>query len=134
MKPIEVELRRIEDIVTEIVHDMEYLKVREQNMRNTNESTNDRVKGFAILTSKFVLFWNILTGRSCVAWIDSLANYLSSNVFQTQGNAGMNEASSLYDYEYVVVFQDSYEKDIQNATHSLNKSIRGLKRWNRRYL
>ena len=30
---------------------MEYLKVREQTMRNTNESTNDRVKYFAILTS-----------------------------------------------------------------------------------
>ena len=38
-------------MVTEIVHDMEYLKVREQTMRNTNESTNDRVKGFAILSS-----------------------------------------------------------------------------------
>jgi hypothetical protein len=51
LKPIEVELRRIENVITEIVHDMEYLKVREQTMRNTNESTNDRVKGFAILTS-----------------------------------------------------------------------------------
>lgn len=38
-------------MVNEIVHDMEYLKVREQTMRNTNESTNDRVKYFAILTS-----------------------------------------------------------------------------------
>ena len=51
MKPIEVELRRIEDVITEIVQDMEYLKVREQRMRNTNESTNERVKGFAILSS-----------------------------------------------------------------------------------
>lgn len=46
-----MELRRIENVIAEIVHDMEYLKVREQTMRNTNESTNDRVKGFAILTS-----------------------------------------------------------------------------------
>lgn len=51
MKPIEVELRRIEDQINEIVHDLDYLKLREQTMRNTNESTNDRVKGFAILSS-----------------------------------------------------------------------------------
>jgi len=51
LKPIEVELRRIENVVTEIVQDMEYLKAREQSMRNTNESTNDRVKYFAMLTS-----------------------------------------------------------------------------------
>jgi p24 family protein delta-1 len=53
LKPLEVELRRIENVVNEIVTDMEYLKGREQTMRNTNESTNDRVKYFAILTSKF---------------------------------------------------------------------------------
>lgn len=46
-----MELRRIEDVISEIVLDMEYLKAREQTMRNTNESTNDRVKYFAILTS-----------------------------------------------------------------------------------
>jgi p24 family protein delta-1 len=48
---MEVELRRIEDVIKEIVQDLDYLKVREQTMRNTNESTNDRVKGFAIFTS-----------------------------------------------------------------------------------
>jgi p24 family protein delta-1 len=51
LKPIEVELRRIENVISEVVHDMEYLKVREQTMRNTNESTNERVKYFAMLTS-----------------------------------------------------------------------------------
>ena len=58
MKPIEVELRRIENVVTEIVQDLEYLKGREQTMRNTNESTNDRVKGFAILTSMTIVACN----------------------------------------------------------------------------
>jgi p24 family protein delta-1 len=38
-------------VVNEIVQDMEYLKGREQKMRDTNESTNTRVKSFAILTS-----------------------------------------------------------------------------------
>ena len=82
MKPIEIELRRIEDVVAEIVHDMEYLKFREQRMRNTNESTNERVKGFAILTSILSSLREIVNFRSRVAWIDTLANRLSSNVFQ----------------------------------------------------
>ena len=81
MKPIEVELRRIEDVVTEIVHDMEYLKLREQSLRNTNESTNERVKGFAILTSITLSPLALLNLRSCVIWIVSLANCLSSDVF-----------------------------------------------------
>jgi len=38
-------------VINEIVLDMEYLKAREQTMRNTNESTNERVKYFAVLTS-----------------------------------------------------------------------------------
>jgi p24 family protein delta-1 len=64
LKPIEVELRRIEDVISEIVHDMEYLKIREQTMRNTNESTNERVKGFAILTSIHPLYhlWILMIG------------------------------------------------------------------------
>jgi p24 family protein delta-1 len=50
---MEVELRRIEDQINEIVRDLDYLKLREQTMRNTNESTNERVKGFAVLSSIF---------------------------------------------------------------------------------
>ena len=77
-----MELRRIENVITEIVHDMEYLKVREQTMRNTNESTNDRVKGFAILTSTTpqpdCRKW--LTNRSCVAGVDIMADYIPSNI------------------------------------------------------
>jgi p24 family protein delta-1 len=50
-----VELRRIENVIMEVVQDMEYLKLREQTMRNTNESTNERVKYFAMLSSMFFL-------------------------------------------------------------------------------
>lgn len=50
LKPVEVELRRIEDLVNEVVVDMDYLRAREQRLRDTNESTNERVKWFALLT------------------------------------------------------------------------------------
>ncbi len=50
LKPVEIELRRIEELVGEIVTEMDYLRVREQKLRDTNESTNERVKWFAFGT------------------------------------------------------------------------------------
>ncbi|KAI9712191.1 MAG: vesicle coat component [Candelaria pacifica] len=50
LKPVETELRRIEEMVGEIVTEMEYLRTREQKLRDTNESTNERVKWFAFGT------------------------------------------------------------------------------------
>lgn len=50
LKPVETELRRIEELVEEIVTEMGYLRTREQALRDTNESTNERVKWFAIGT------------------------------------------------------------------------------------
>ena len=50
LKPVETELRRIEELVGEIVAEMDYLRSREQKLRDTNESTNERVKWFAFGT------------------------------------------------------------------------------------
>ena len=50
LKPVETELRRIEELVGEIVGEMDYLRTREQKLRDTNESTNERVKWFAFGT------------------------------------------------------------------------------------
>jgi len=50
LKPVETELRRIEEMVNEIVNEMDYLRTREQKLRDTNESTNERVKWFAFGT------------------------------------------------------------------------------------
>lgn len=50
LKPVETELRRIEEMVQEIVAEMDYLRTREQKLRDTNESTNNRVKWFAFGT------------------------------------------------------------------------------------
>ncbi|KAI9881594.1 MAG: vesicle coat component [Pleopsidium flavum] len=50
LKPVETELRRIEELVQEVVNEMDYLRTREQKLRDTNESTNERVKWFAFGT------------------------------------------------------------------------------------
>ena len=50
LKPVEIELKRIEETVNDIVQEMEYLRSREQKLRDTNESTNERVKWFALGT------------------------------------------------------------------------------------
>ncbi|KAG0368536.1 emp24/gp25L/p24 family/GOLD-domain-containing protein [Gamsiella multidivaricata] len=50
LKPMELELRKLEDLVKDILENMEQLQAREERMRNTNESTNERVKYFSTLT------------------------------------------------------------------------------------
>ncbi|KAI7880638.1 hypothetical protein K492DRAFT_177713 [Lichtheimia hyalospora FSU 10163] len=61
--PLELELRKLETIVKEVVGEMNYLKRREARMRDTNESTNERVKWFSLL-SLFTLItlgtWQVL--------------------------------------------------------------------------
>ncbi|SCU95056.1 LADA_0G13146g1_1 [Lachancea dasiensis] len=49
LKPVEVELRRIEELTDEIVDELAYLKAREERLRDTNESTNRRVRNFSVV-------------------------------------------------------------------------------------
>jgi len=67
LKPVETELRRIEELVAEIVAEMEYLRGREQKLRDTNESTNNRVKWFAFGTMGMLVAlgaWQIMYLRA----------------------------------------------------------------------
>lgn len=50
LKPLEVELRRLEDLSESIVNAFAYMKKREEEMRDTNESTNSRVLYFSIFS------------------------------------------------------------------------------------
>lgn len=50
LKPMEVELRRLEDLSEAILNDFAYMKEREEQMRDTNESTNSRVLYFSIFS------------------------------------------------------------------------------------
>lgn len=67
LKPVEAELRRIEEVVGEIVQEMDYLREREQKLRDTNESTNERVKWFAIGTMGMLIglgVWQVIYLRA----------------------------------------------------------------------
>merc|ERR1739838_416966 len=50
LKPMELELRRLEDLSEAIVNDFAYMRAREEEMRDTNESTNSRVFYFSIFS------------------------------------------------------------------------------------
>jgi len=67
LRPIEADLRRIEENVNALVEEMEYLKTREQKLRDTNESTNERVKWFALGTMGMLVglgAWQIIYLRA----------------------------------------------------------------------
>eukprot|EP01111_Echinosteliopsis_oligospora_P009534 TRINITY_DN280_c0_g1_i2.p1 TRINITY_DN280_c0_g1~~TRINITY_DN280_c0_g1_i2.p1 ORF type:complete len:241 (+),score=39.03 TRINITY_DN280_c0_g1_i2:64-723(+) len=51
LQPLEVELRKIEDATERVKDDMLYLKQREEEMRDTNESTNTRVVNLSIFST-----------------------------------------------------------------------------------
>lgn len=71
LKPIEVELRMIEELTDEIVDELNYLKAREERLRDTNESTNSRVRNFSLL----IIIVLIIMGG---AQLNYLKNYFRS--------------------------------------------------------
>jgi len=50
LSAMEVEMKKLEGIVKEIVDELGYLKERETKFQLTNASTNERVQNFALLT------------------------------------------------------------------------------------
>jgi len=90
LKPVETDLRRIEELVAEIVNEMEYLRAREQRMRDTNESTNERVKWFAIGTMGMLVglgAWQVIYLRAYFRWVNPISLVLFP--FQTSRESGL---------------------------------------------
>jgi hypothetical protein len=72
LKPIETDLRRIEEMVADVVTEMEYLRAREQRLRDTNESTNERVKWFAFGTMGMLIglgAWQVVYLRAYFRYV-----------------------------------------------------------------
>jgi len=66
LKPMEVELRRLEDLSGSIVKDFIYMQQREEQMRNTNESTQSRIllfSVFSLVTLAALATWQVLYMR-----------------------------------------------------------------------
>jgi len=59
LKPIEVELKKLEDTVGSILNDMKYMSKREKEMRQTNDSIGRRVLWMSLIS--FIL---LLTAKS----------------------------------------------------------------------
>jgi len=63
LKPLEVELKRLEDLSESIVQDFAHMRQREEEMRDTNESTNSRVLYFSLFSMCCLLglaTWQVL--------------------------------------------------------------------------
>lgn len=60
-------------MVAEIVAEMDYLRAREQKLRDTNESTNTRVKWFGFGTTFLLIVlwgWQIMYLRAYFRWVN----------------------------------------------------------------
>lgn len=82
LKPVEGDLRRIEEMVGEIVNEMEYLRSREQTLRDTNESTNERVKWFAFGTMGMLIglgAWQVVYLRAYFRYVLDIAQLVNES-------------------------------------------------------
>lgn len=50
LKPAEVQLKKVDEMLDDVANELAYLIEREKRLRNTNESTNNRVKNFFIIS------------------------------------------------------------------------------------
>ncbi|CAN7994265.1 transmembrane emp24 domain-containing protein bai [Ixodes scapularis] len=63
LKPLEMKLQQLEDLSEAVVKDFAYMRQREEEMRDTNESTNSRVLYFSIFSMCCLLglaTWQVL--------------------------------------------------------------------------
>lgn len=63
----------MEEMVGEIVAEMDYLRTREQKLRDTNESTNNRVKWFAFCTMGMLVSlgtWQVIYLRAYFRYVN----------------------------------------------------------------
>ncbi|XP_059610993.1 transmembrane emp24 domain-containing protein bai [Phlebotomus argentipes] len=63
LKPLEIDMKRLEDLSDSIVQDFAIMRKREEEMRDTNESTNNRVLFFSIFSMCCLLglaTWQVL--------------------------------------------------------------------------
>ena len=96
LKPVETELRRIEELVGEIVSEMDYLRTREQKLRDTNESTNERVKWFAFGTMGMLVglgAWQVVYLRAYFRYVSMATSCCGHE--QTLNRSSQIEASDL---------------------------------------
>lgn len=92
LKPVETELRRIEELVAEVVIEMDYLRTREQKLRDTNESTNERVKWFAFGTMGMLVglgAWQVIYLRAYFRSVLLLLFFFSSGDVELIANVGV---------------------------------------------
>ena len=89
LKPLEVELKRLEDLSESIVQDFAYMRRREEEMRDTNESTNSRVLYFSIFSMCCLLglaTWQVSNQNNSYLFLfltpALLAGSLSQEIFQ----------------------------------------------------
>ena len=74
LRPLELQLRKMEDRMETVHREMMFAREREEKHRDTNESTNSRVQWFSVLTISVVL-------ATAAFQVQHLHSYLRRNKF-----------------------------------------------------
>lgn len=73
LKPMELELRRLEDLAESIVNDFAYMRAREEEMRDTNGENRHTLSHYSGLhtlftQSQLTLVFSILASSQCFVY------------------------------------------------------------------
>jgi hypothetical protein len=135
LKPVETELRRIEEMVQEIVAEMDYLRSREQKLRDTNESTNNRVKWFAFGTMGMLVAlgaWQVIYLRAyfrygaletkcwncLLIYTQIKASHLGYEMCEWRGIVGERFSAAMDQHVLLVAVENRYIMTIQRRARS----------------
>jgi hypothetical protein len=55
LRSAELRLKKVQDMAQQIHHELQYLREREEQMRNTNQTIHSRVIGYSVCTILFLL-------------------------------------------------------------------------------
>ena len=70
-------------MVAEVVGELDYLRIREQKLRDTNESTNERVKWFAFGTMGMLVglgAWQIVYLRAYFRYVSAICSAFNASL------------------------------------------------------
>jgi hypothetical protein len=93
-------------MVAEVVAELDYLRVREQKLRDTNESTNERVKWFAFGTMGMLVglgAWQIVYLRAYFRYVTEIFSEFVTSLHNSTDQSTSSRRDGQYNAFHVIL-------------------------------
>jgi hypothetical protein len=93
-------------MVSEVVAELDYLRIREQKLRDTNESTNERVKWFAFGTMGMLVglgAWQIVYLRAYFRYVTEICSGIITSLHNFTDQSTSSRRDGRYNAFHVIL-------------------------------